>query len=470
MGIFDFGKKKDKLNKDVRQIFDKVHDQLTARQITDQAISYRNLKQYDKAISLLKKAINEYHYLPASSILGNTLQMKGDIDAAEAHFKKILSEHINKDDFPLIEIYANLGSLYHNYRKDDKTALKYYELALNAPITKADDVSEKGYDLMVSNVYLDLCVIHFHLQEFSSAQQYAFKRLQTVKNCPSAARVYGCCLFFELFKNGFDINQDTENRDIENIVKYLQIAIKSNPKDFPIVAYTATSLFCMQQISFYKKNTTLRKELEIKENEYVQYLNKHSEQFNDAMAAYKIYSDYIASFMAEIEPPANHISPAEFICLLNIKAKERNILCPNCHKPDVFLGLRDSCLECGNPFSKRNEVESLQFALEILSLFLQNFDEAISADNKRALISFFSELIGSYTNKGNLPGNDKITVLKDIVNCMGTIGGNKFGGALTCKKGENPRIQIAQNFSGDQDGLVKTIGATSWAIQFMLDL
>jgi len=473
MGIFGFGKKKDKLDKDVKQIFEKINDQLTAQQITDQAISYRNLKQYDKAKSLLKEAIGKHNYLPAKTILGTTLAKEGKIDEAEKQFKRIITAHSNANDYALIEVYANLGSLYHNYRKDDKTALKYYELALNAPMPKAYGVSEKGemgYGLMVSNVYLDLCIIHFYRKEFSLAQEYAFKRLQTVKDCPSAARVYGCCLFFELLKNSIDIDQDTENRDIENIVKYLQIAIESNPKDFPIVAYTAMALFCMQQICFYKKNTTLRKELEKEENEYAQHLKKYSEQFSEAIPAYQMYADYIASFVAQVERPAKQIGATEFICLLNQKAKERNILCPNCHKPDIFLGLRDSCLECGHPFSKRNKVESLQFALEILSLFLQNFDEAISADNKRALISFFSELIGSYTNKGNLPENDKITALKDIVNCMGTIGGNKFGGALTCKKGENPRIQIAQNFSGDQDGLVKTIGATSWAIQFMLDL
>lgn len=153
MGVFDFFKRKKKLNKTVKKVFNKIHDELTARQMTDQAISYRNLKQYDKAISLLKKAINEYHYSPANSILGNTLRMKGDIDAAEAHFKQILSDYIKGDDYPLVEIYANLGSLYHNEKNDTETALKYYELALSAPKPANAGINDKGYEIMLSGVF-----------------------------------------------------------------------------------------------------------------------------------------------------------------------------------------------------------------------------------------------------------------------------------------------------------------------------
>ncbi|MEK6692886.1 MAG: hypothetical protein AABY44_05605 [Nitrospirota bacterium] len=298
MGIFDFGKRKNKLDNDVNKIFAKYSDELTAQQMTDQAISYRNLKQYDKAISLLKKAIDEYHYLPANSILGNTLAMKGDIDSAEAHFKKMLSDCIKGDDYPLIEIYANLGALYHNYRKDDKTALKYYELALNAPIPKADGVSEIGYDLMVSNVYLDLCVIHFHLQEFSLAQQYALKRLQTVKDCPSTARVYGCCLFFELLHKGINIDKNESDTELETIIKYLQIAAKKNPDDYAIISYIALAPFYMSQMIFYQKYLTLINSIKQEEKEYIQFLEKCSKQSESAKIGLKNYQDIVNSFLA----------------------------------------------------------------------------------------------------------------------------------------------------------------------------
>jgi len=300
MGIFDFGKKKDKLDKDDWKWLKQFHsDVLTAQQITNQAISFRNLKQYDKAISLLKKAINEYHDPQAKSVLGNTLAMKGDIDAAEAHFKKMLSDCIKKDDYFLVEIYANLGSLYHNYRKDDNTALKYYQLALDVPKPKEDNAT---YDLMVANVYRDLCVIHFHIENIHLAKQYAFKRLQTVKDCPTAARVYGCCLFFKVTQEGINIDKNERDTDLESIVKYLQIAITEDPDNFDIVAYItsaiASAFFYMSQIAFYQNNPTLINSIKQSEKEYIQRLEKCSKQSESAKIFLKSYQDNVNSFLA----------------------------------------------------------------------------------------------------------------------------------------------------------------------------
>ncbi len=192
MGIRDFFKKESPLDKDVKKVFDKLHVELTARQMVDQALSFRNLSQFDKAISLLKEVLIKYpSYTPAKTILGTTLAISGDIDGAELQFKKVLDEHSKGADFPLIEVYANLGSLYHNHRHDIQTALKYYQLALNA--LKPAMLDDNAYDFMVSNVHRDLCVIYFKQQDFTRAKQFAISRLQKVKDCAISLKIYNVC-------------------------------------------------------------------------------------------------------------------------------------------------------------------------------------------------------------------------------------------------------------------------------------
>jgi tetratricopeptide (TPR) repeat protein len=199
MGIRDFFKKEVRPDEGVRKVFDKIDAVLTAKQMVNTAISHRNLGQHDKAISLLKEVIREYPvYAPAKTILGTTLAMSGDIDGAELQFKKILTEHAQGHDYPLVEVYANLGSLYHNYRKDVQAALKYYQLALSAP--KPGGIENEGYEFMVSNVHKDLCVIYIRERNFSLAKQFAIKRLKKVKDCPTARKVYDLCLQIEAGK------------------------------------------------------------------------------------------------------------------------------------------------------------------------------------------------------------------------------------------------------------------------------
>jgi tetratricopeptide (TPR) repeat protein len=306
MGIFDFFKK-EKPDKEVEKIFGKMVNVQQAKAIVDKAISFRNLGQYDKAITLLKETLINYPvYTPAKMVLGTTLEISGDIDGAESQFKKILSEHVNGTDYPLIEVYANLGSLYYNHKKDIKTSMKYYELALNAP--KAKIIDDEAYKFMVSNVHRDLCMIYFGEKNFPFAKQNALKRLQILKDCPIASRVYGCCLFFELLQKGIDLDKDTENLDLENIVKYLQITIENQPIDYGIVAYCALSLFYMRQTKFYKKNPTLIKSLEHKEYEYIEHLKKNCGQSDNAKEALKLYQDIVSKTSTSIDRASNTLS------------------------------------------------------------------------------------------------------------------------------------------------------------------
>ena len=321
MVFFDFFRKKKKLNKDVTKAFNKIHDELTARQMTDQAISYRNLKQYDKAIDLLKSAIKKYHYSPAKNILGVTLLIMGNVDAGEKYLKKVVSEHIENDDYPLIELYANLGSLYHNEKNDTEAALKYYELALNAPKPTKAGISDRAYEIMRSAVFRDLCSIYSGKHEIQRAKEYASMRLKSEKDCPIASRVYGNCLFYEVLQREIDLDKDSKDTDIENIVKYLQVAIADNPRDYSSMAYCATSIFFLRQMKFYKSKQTLLKSMETKENEYIEQLLKSPEQ--PAKTAYEIYYgislDFANSRSFDSEYRVVEFAPVNFLSFIQQK-------------------------------------------------------------------------------------------------------------------------------------------------------
>ena len=300
MGIRDVFRKEEKLDKEVKKVFDKIDAVLTAKRMVNEAISYRNLGKHDRAISLLKEVIRDYPvYVPAKTILGTTLAMSGDIDGAELQFNKILAEHAQGHDCPLIEVYANLGLLYNNHRQDIKTSLKYYQLALNAP--RPQVIDDKAYEFMVSNVYKDLCLVYFKEQQFSLAKQFALQRLQTVDDCPSASRALGCCLFFELLQKGVDVESDTDAGALTKVLKYLQIALKANPMDHAVVAYSALTLFYVRHMKCWGGNTAAIETIEQREKEYFHHLRKYSQLSNTAMAAYQIYQDNVASFLSGCE-------------------------------------------------------------------------------------------------------------------------------------------------------------------------
>lgn len=477
MVFFDFFKKKEKLNKEVIKAFNKIHNELTARQITDQAISYRNLKQYDKAVRLLKKAINEYHYSPANTILGNTLRMKGDIVAAEVHFKKILSEYIKGDDYPLLEIYANLGSLYHDDKNDTENALKYYELALNVPKPTKAGISDKGYEIMTSAVFRDLCSIYFGKHDIQRAKEYAFRRLKIEKDCPIASRVYANCLFYEVLQREIDLDKDTKDTDIENIVKYLQVAIANNPLDYASIAYCATSLFFLRHMKFYKSKQTLLNSMETKENEYIEQLKKSREQ--PAKTAYEIYYgislDFANTRSFDSEYHVIEFDPVNFVSFIQQKSTEKGITnCPNCGKPDILFALGGKCAECGEPLPRRDKIKSLQFALEILREFIQKYDEVFPLPAKRDLIATFNSLILTCIIDKSLPSTDnmaKLQVFNDI-----PIGGKKAAVVIKVEKSKSS-FTVANDIIGtiiknetDSKAYALSTSAVVLAIQYILNL
>lgn len=194
MGIFDLFRKKKKkkdLPEDVKRVFDKIWRVETreqeGRKITDEAISYRNLGNFEKATELLYRALNEFEYTPAAVLVGTTLAMKGDIDDAIRWFELRIKEHGAANDFPLIEFYANLGSIYNRYRKDYAKALQMYASALKALRPAMYD--DQAYAQIESNVFHDMAVVYWTLGDHTRARRYVEERLRVQPDCPDCKKI-----------------------------------------------------------------------------------------------------------------------------------------------------------------------------------------------------------------------------------------------------------------------------------------
>jgi|688.fasta_scaffold74973_1 tetratricopeptide (TPR) repeat protein len=188
MRIFDmFKKKKEELPEAVKRVFDVMGREFEGRKLTDEAISYRNLGDYEKALTLLHRALTEFKYAPAATLIGTTAVIKGDIDGAIRWFELQIKERGAANDLPLIELYANLGSIYNKFRRDYAKALQVYEMALKAPRPGIYD--DQAYALMVSNVYHDIAVVYWTLKNNAKAREYAEARLRIQPDCPDCQKI-----------------------------------------------------------------------------------------------------------------------------------------------------------------------------------------------------------------------------------------------------------------------------------------
>lgn len=275
------------------------------------------------------------------------------------------------------------------------------------------------------------------------------------------------------FKKGLTFDGDAKDTTLEDTVKYLQIAITNNPEDYGIVAYSALSLFYMSQMKYYKKNPTLIGTIKQKEKEYAQCLEKNCKQSEIAREALKLYRDNVNSFLSTFHKAyRSKLDDVQgFLQFLEQRPIARRDYCPYCYKPDIFWGLRENCLECEKPLLKKTNTQLLQFALEILSVFIENFDEANPEKIRLTVLSFFDRLIKICEGEQKLPNDKEIDALKDIVKSI-TIGGNRVGGQVSINEGK-PDIALLEDIAKRPTDLLlygKAFGVLTWAMGFILNL
>lgn len=181
MGLFKFLRKKEKdPPKEVKKVFAKMDRFMEGRKLADEAISYRNVGNYDKAFRLFEISLRDFNYTPAITLIGTTKVLQGDINGALKWFMDKLNT-VSADEYPIIEFYANVGSIYNKYLSDYSKAVKMYEKALKMP--RPYSISEDNYRVMVSMVHHDMAIVYKNLGNLSLASKYAKLRLEVVPDC-----------------------------------------------------------------------------------------------------------------------------------------------------------------------------------------------------------------------------------------------------------------------------------------------
>ncbi|MFC1580043.1 tetratricopeptide repeat protein [Thermodesulfobacteriota bacterium] len=306
MGFFDKfkeDKNESDLPEDIEKTLGKLYHGEEVRKLVNKAISYRNLGQYDKAIGIIKEVIkNHPNYLPATTVLGNTLTMKGDFVEAENYFKKVLSEYSEKEEFNLMETYANLGVIRWRKYNDIKGALEYYDLALNevntGPVYYPEfglygEISENSYEYAKSNIYKDLCSLYFEIEKYDLAKKYAAKRLKIVSDCLVASRVFGSCLMFEHTANNHIIECIIDNIEPKELMvasKCFKNCFEENPEDYYALFGLCVCHTCYALWGAHNEYNL--EEISERNKEYASKLGSLAEESDTAQ---KLYDQYIHS-------------------------------------------------------------------------------------------------------------------------------------------------------------------------------
>lgn len=182
MGIFNIKKKKktDTPEKLI-PIFEKMKRNMDGRKIADEALSHRNLGNFDKALSLLKESLNKFDYIPAMTLISTTFILQKKYNEAIDWIKKCLIKLKDSNTYIKMELLANLGLIYFRELKDYDKALKVYLNALR--INKPTEIDEDAYELMKSNIYRDLAGVYFMSGDIENSYKCCKLRLKVVADC-----------------------------------------------------------------------------------------------------------------------------------------------------------------------------------------------------------------------------------------------------------------------------------------------
>lgn len=301
MGIKKFFQER-KEKKQIDKILDKVQHRQQAKDLINKAISYRNIKQFDKSIQILKDVLDKFpSYLPANSIYATTLRMMGKSNDAEKHLKSLIKKFSVSEEYPLTEIYANLGVIYYFDKNDLNMALKYYQLALDAPKNKRID--EESHKLVVSNVHRDLSWISFNEKKYSHSKKHALARLIVRKECPIASKFYGLSLLNEFLNDKNRMQyfiKNIECKDMVNATKYLKVAIAENSADYASISNIAIAYILLLSMPFYNSNPDLKERMNREHDNYYSLLENYSKNSEKADKYFEMYEEITMNIGIEI--------------------------------------------------------------------------------------------------------------------------------------------------------------------------
>lgn len=182
MSFFERFKKK--AGNDAFEILDNFN---RGKRIAEEGLSHRTLGDFDEALRKFKTALSEYGYFPAITLIGTTYSIMGGRSKAIEWFKVSIENERTASNKPvdfLVELYANLASLYHLDGRVDLAGS-----ANDAALVISDDMPlSPERDMVRSAIFRNLALLSCESGDAKSADELFRKRLEVVPYCEISRR------------------------------------------------------------------------------------------------------------------------------------------------------------------------------------------------------------------------------------------------------------------------------------------
>ncbi len=227
------------------------HDENNPLYLNSLAFAYVQLEQYDDAIELYKKALENNSNSEWASIVAQALaviyhQIKGNYEAAISMFQNALLLSNNKG-----QIYQNLADVYYDMNNMDE-ALKYYKISL-----KENENDPK--------IYSRLGMIYWECDKIEEAISYYLKAIDKDPDYDIAYNNLGVVLLDGL-------------NDANRAIPYFETAIDIN------AGYVLAYFNCARAYQLLGKNIEAAKMYQNALN-----FNKNSHEIDDGIIEEKLY-------------------------------------------------------------------------------------------------------------------------------------------------------------------------------------
>lgn len=151
-----------------------------------------------------------------------------------------------------------------------------------------------------------------------------------------------------------------------------------------------------------------------------------------------------------------------FLTIMEQKATEKDItVCSNCGTPDIFFSLINKCNECGNPLPDKPKQKKLQFSIEILIEFIQQFDNRMPEESKKIFLQLCKGIVHKL-KASNTVDNSNLIKLQYLCKHIPDLGNTSFG-IVNIKQGS---IALDEK-AADLMTVAKTLSGTLLCIKFI---
>ncbi len=164
-----------------------IKSALFGKRLTNEALSLRELGDYEAAIKYLHYSVDVCKYFPAASILGNTLIASHNIEAGLQYFEQIVGTLVESRSPVGIEIYANLAG----YCK--RSNLEKAREWIHKGRLYARDLGDfESKNLVTSALDIEEAYLEAEAGNIERAKTLLEDRLSVFPECPLAHKLRNC--------------------------------------------------------------------------------------------------------------------------------------------------------------------------------------------------------------------------------------------------------------------------------------